>query len=113
MNNSMMRVSPAVLAWLKSLCDPGESLNDFLERLAGFENTSKVSKAKGGPDKRQKYPVLTMLPGEEIVVPWNRDANGNAQVVGLNASVARCNRLPGRKYRSTAISAGLHIVRIT
>ena len=112
MNNSMIRVSAAVLSWMKAQLSPGETMDDMFSRWAGIEKPLIVRPRS--IDYRKKYPYHDMEPGEEILTAWIRDPkSGDVMMHGHNASISRCNRLPGRKYRVTPTPRGLHVLRIT
>lgn len=114
--NKSINVSKEVAMWLHMQGLPGESVDATLRRFAGLDprRRGREPMPKGETkDRRKKYPVLDMLPGDELLVPWNRDEKGEAQLGGLNAAISRCNRLEGRKYRATPQASGLHIIRLT
>jgi hypothetical protein len=115
MSERAIRISQEVYLTLHLRQEVGESYDGLLRRLLGLD--PRVKRRAGRPasvDGRKKYFIADMQRGDELVFPWNRDEHGNigAEFRGLNASINRCNRLPGRKYKAFPTTTGLQVVRI-
>jgi hypothetical protein len=114
--DKLIKVSPEVYNALYLQAEKGVSFDALLRRMLNMA-PRRQSLPKQARSSRQKYPILDMAIGDEITMPWIRDPETGQPIEGamrgLNACIARCNRIAGRKYRSFATTSGLRIARLS